>query len=303
MPELPEVETIRRGVEGHLLGRRIEQVTILSGRAVRKDPDPAVFEDTFAGREITEVARRGKFLWLSARGTERLLVVHLGMSGQLLVHTRPPEALPRHTAASFRLDTGALLFVDQRTFGHVHVAEAVATADGHPGGAGTARAVVPGEVAHIGRDPLDPHLDAAAVAARIVRTTSAMKRVLLDQRYVSGVGNIYADEILWASRIHPATPGAALTTSQVAELLQTARDVLRRAVAAGGTSFDALYVDAFGESGYFARELTAYGRTGQPCRRCGTPLTKHVIGGRSTHFCPNCQRFSRAGSLPGRLAP
>lgn len=292
MPELPEVETIRRGLVQHVLGRRIEEITILSGRAVRKDPDPAVFADSFAGRRVDEVARRGKFLWLAAEGTDRLLVVHLGMSGQLLVHGAPPQELPRHTAAALRLDRGALLFVDQRTFGHLHVAEPAPTPDGLAGGAGTARPLVPREVLHIGRDPLDPHLDQAAVAARIVRTTSAIKRVLLDQRYVSGIGNIYADETLWAARIHPATRGSALTPARASALVTTAREVLARAVAAGGTSFDALYVNAFGESGYFARELTAYGRTGLPCPRCGTPIVREVIGGRSTHLCPTCQQLS-----------
>lgn len=289
MPELPEVETIRLGLVEHVLGRRMEDVAIHSARAVRKLADVAALEDQVVGRRVTEVARRGKFLWLVLEDAPAALVVHLGMSGQLLFHTQAPAELPRHAAVTLTLDDGALLFVDQRTFGYVHLSPLVPTDDGHAAGAGTIRSVLPALASHIGRDPLDPHLAVPAVVARMGRSSSAIKRVLLDQRIVSGIGNIYADETLWHARVHPTTPASLLEPDDLARVLRTAAEVMGAAVRAGGTSFDALYVNAMGESGYFARELRAYGRTGEPCARCGTPLVREVLGARSTHRCPRCQ--------------
>lgn len=289
MPELPEVETIRLGLVERVLGRTVEDVVVHSGRAVRKLADIATLVDLVAGGTVREIARRGKFLWLVLDDAPDALVLHLGMSGQLLFHTSPPPELPRHTAVSLRLDRGLLLFVDQRTFGYVHPSPLLPTDDGLPAGAGTSRPELPALAAHIARDPLDPHLDVPAVVARMGRTSSAVKRVLLDQRFVSGIGNIYADETLWHARIHPATPANLLPPDARERIVRTAAEVMGAAVLAGGTSFDALYVNAMGESGYFARELRAYGRTGTPCARCATPLVREVIGGRSTHRCPRCQ--------------
>lgn len=289
MPELPEVETIRLGLERHVLGTRVEEVVIHSARAVRKLADPAALEDDFSGRRIEEVARRGKFLWFALGGAPTAFVIHLGMSGQLLVHDTAPRELPRHTAVTVVLDGGAILFVDQRTFGFVHSSPFVDTPDGLPAGMGTRLPALPALASHIARDPLDPHLDLDAVVARMGRTSSAIKRVLLDQRYVSGIGNIYADETLWHAQVHPATPANQLAPEDLGRVVRTAAEVMGAAVRLGGTSFDAMYVNAEGQSGYFARELRAYGRTGGACARCSTPLIREVLGGRSTHLCPRCQ--------------
>lgn len=297
MPELPEVETIRLGLVDHLLGRRIRDIELLSARAARRIADHADLAG-LADRRVTEVARRGKFLWVAAEDAPRALVLHLGMSGQLLFHAARPPLLPRHTGVVVHLDEGELLFVDQRTFGYLDVVPWRATPDGLPAGTGTERPLIPETVAHIARDPLDPHLDVAAAAERMHRTSSAIKRVLLDQRYVSGIGNIYADETLWHARLHPERPAASLPIGELAHVIRTAAGVMGDAVRVGGTSFDALYVDTMGQSGYFARQLRAYGRTGQPCARCGTLIERHVVGGRSAHLCPRCQRSVRDTRSP-----
>lgn len=298
MPELPEVETIRLGVERHVRGRVLDDIHLLSARATRHDPDLDAFAD-LTGREIREVARRGKFLWFVLDGAERALVVHLGMSGQLLFRHEPHAEPARHLAAILELGGPRLEFVDQRTFGYVRTSPFVSTDDGAPGGTGTTRGVLPASLSHIGRDALDPHLDVAAAAGAMARTSSAIKRVLLDQRYVSGIGNIYADETLHAARVHPEEPANLLGEERLAGVVSAAAEVMRAAVAVGGTSFDALYVDADGEAGYFARELRAYGRAGAPCRGCGGPIVRSVVGGRSTFTCVACQ--PRRSSLPGGL--
>lgn len=288
MPELPEVETIRRGLVTHVLGRSVEQVVIHSARAARRLANPTTLDERFAGRTVREVARRGKFLWLVFEGTSDALVVHLGMSGQLLFHTAA-TALPRHAGVSLQLDQGLLLFVDQRTFGYLDVSALVSAPDGSPGGVGTQHAALPALATHIARDPLDPCLDLDGVTARMHRTSSAIKRVLLDQRVISGIGNIYADETLWHAAVHPATPARDLAIDELSRVIRTSAEVMAAAIRVGGTSFDSLYVDTMGQAGYFSRELQAYGRTGQPCGRCGTPLIRTVLGGRSTHLCPRCQ--------------
>ncbi|MDO5494361.1 MAG: bifunctional DNA-formamidopyrimidine glycosylase/DNA-(apurinic or apyrimidinic site) lyase [bacterium] len=292
MPELPEVETIRLGVQRRLRGRVLTDLLIHSARAVRHS-EPDAF-GALAGREVIEVARRGKFLWLVLEGSPDALVIHLGMSGQLLHRSSPPAAPLRHAAATLLLDDGAALaFVDQRTFGYIRTSPLHATVDGQPGGEGTELPHVPESVAHIARDPLDPHLDVAAAAERMGATSSAIKRVLLDQRYVSGIGNIYADEALWSVSVHPEIPSGALPEDVLWDIVRQSAEVMRAAVRVGGTSFDSLYVDTDGESGYFARELAAYGRRGAPCRRCGTLIEKLVVGGRATYVCPSCQARDR----------
>nr|NLD41838.1 bifunctional DNA-formamidopyrimidine glycosylase/DNA-(apurinic or apyrimidinic site) lyase [Actinomycetales bacterium] len=299
MPELPEVETIRIGVERRLVGRTVEEILVHSARTTRHEPDLSTYAE-LAGGEVREVARRGKFLWLVLEGSTRALVVHLGMSGQLLHLRTPPDPPLRHSAATLVLDDGSVLaFVDQRTFGYLRTSPLVPTSDGHPGGAGTRSGTVPEAAAHIARDPLDPHLDVEDAAARMARTSSAIKRVLLDQRYVSGVGNIYADETLWAAQLHPEVPASSLATEILAQVIARSAEVMGAAVAVGGTSFDSLYVDTEGESGYFARELRAYGRAGAPCRRCGTLVQKLVVGGRATYMCPRCQ--ARGANPVGRM--
>ncbi|TNM42870.1 bifunctional DNA-formamidopyrimidine glycosylase/DNA-(apurinic or apyrimidinic site) lyase [Nocardioides albidus] len=284
MPELPEVEVVRAGLERHVTGATISAVDVLHERPVRRHPTgPAGFAAALTGRRIEGARRRGKYLWLPLDNGDAVLG-HLGMSGQMLV--QPVDApIERHLRVRLALTgTGSdieggreLRFVDQRMFGGLSVS--VGGAD------------LPSEIAHIARDPLDPEFDDAAFVARLRRRTSGVKRLLLDQTLISGVGNIYADEALWRTRLHGERPGNRLTRAQAVELLGHARDVMGEALAQGGTSFDALYVNVNGESGYFSRDLDVYGRAGQPCGRCGTPIERVSFMNRSSHLCPKCQRM------------
>ncbi|MGJ9532970.1 bifunctional DNA-formamidopyrimidine glycosylase/DNA-(apurinic or apyrimidinic site) lyase [Actinotignum sp. GS-2025b] len=300
MPELPEVESIRRGLAEHLMGRRILTAQAFGTRVIRRAPRGLA---PVVGRTVRAVVRRGKFLWCDM-GEDLALLAHLGMSGQFRIDEPSGSegaggeeraggsdnfgGKRRHLRARFALDNGRVLdFVDQRTFGYLAPVAFQATADGQPGGAGSKRAVVPAPVAHIARDLLDPYLDESALLDILGTTRRALKRVLLDQEIVSGIGNIYADEMLYRARIHPEA--TALPAAAAQALLNAGREVLEAALAAGGTSFDSLYVHVNGESGYFERSLQAYGRAGQPCARCGTPLQKITLGGRSTTLCPVCQ--------------
>jgi formamidopyrimidine-DNA glycosylase len=288
VPELPEVEVVRRGLESHAVGRVVTGVDVLHERPVRRTPGgPTAFVAQLEGRRIDGARRRGKYLWLpldpstgSGQAAGDALLVHLGMSGQMLV--QPPGApAERHLRVRLALDEGTeLRFVDQRMFGGLAVS---------PGGA-----ELPPEIAHIARDLLDPAFDLDDFVRRVRRRTSAVKRLLLDQTLVSGVGNIYADEALWRAGIHGERPGERLTARQVRELAGHARDVMVEALDQGGTSFDALYVNVNGESGYFERSLNAYGREDEPCRRCGTPMRRVAFMNRSSYFCPVCQRPPRA---------
>ncbi len=279
MPELPEVEVVRAGLERHVVGRTVERVEVLHPRPVRRDPGgPEGFAAALTGRSLEGARRRGKYLWLPLDGGDALLG-HLGMSGQLLV--QPREAAPeRHLRVRMVLDgPRELRFVDQRMFGGLSLS---------PGGA-----ELPPEIAHIARDPIDPVFDDADFVARLRRRTSGVKRLLLDQGLVSGVGNIYADESLWRSRLHGERPADRLTRAQAWELLGHVRAVMGEALAQGGTSFDALYVNVNGESGYFDRSLDAYGQEGRPCRRCGTAIRRAAFMNRSSFFCPVCQPVPR----------
>ncbi|MEU8776461.1 bifunctional DNA-formamidopyrimidine glycosylase/DNA-(apurinic or apyrimidinic site) lyase [Streptomyces sp. NPDC048606] len=289
MPELPEVEVVRRGLERWVAGRTVASVEVLHPRAVRRHlAGGADFADRLAGQTIGVPMRRGKYLWLPLEGRELSVLGHLGMSGQLLVQ---PAGAPdeKHLRIRVRFDDAAgteLRFVDQRTFGGLSLHETV------PGSAEN----LPDVIAHIARDPLDPLFDEGAyhLALRARRTT--VKRALLDQSLISGVGNIYADEALWRTRLHYERPTASLTRPKSAELLTHVREVMTAALDVGGTSFDSLYVNVNGESGYFDRSLDAYGREGEPCRRCGTPMRRRAWMNRSSYFCPRCQRAPRAAS-------
>jgi formamidopyrimidine-DNA glycosylase len=300
MPELPEVETVRRGLEGFVTGARILDVHVFRPSAVRLTPGgPEEFRGHLMGETLSAVARRGKFLWLPLVGGNALSA-HLGMSGQFRVHAGAADGAPEpHPHCRVRLSLKrageelTLDFLDQRTFGYLHAEPLVPTRDALPGGIGSELAAVPSSVVHIGRDALDPALDLAVASALWRRGTRGIKQVLLDQTRVSGIGNIYADEALWLARIHPERPADRLTAPQTRELFAAVRAVMERALAQGGTSFDALYVNVNGESGYFARDLEAYARGGEPCSRCGTLLRRAAIGGRSTHWCPRCQRTAR----------
>ena len=344
MPELPEVETVRRGLERHLLGREVTQVEVLEPRALRRqDGGAQAFVQGLLGRRLEAAVRRGKFLWLPL-DDGRALSAHLGMSGQLLVRgTSPSPAAagdeaearaPARAAEAFVADPGlprvdltatrapstvrdlsvrpahlrvrlhlssregdtqpqagvALDLVDQRMLGGLRLSEMVPTADGEPGGEGSSSPLLPQDAAHIARDLLDPAADLGRVLARMRSSRRGVKALLMDQELVSGVGNIYADEGLWQARVHGSLPGQRLGPRVGRRLLEATAEVMRRALDVGGTSFDALYVDAEGAAGFFARQLQAYGRAGQECRRCGRSLRRQVVGGRSHTFCPRCQR-------------
>jgi formamidopyrimidine-DNA glycosylase len=275
MPELPEVETVRLGLERHVVGRDIDTVRVLHPRAVRRHaPGPADFESALAGRRLETARRRGKYLWMSVG--EDALLAHLGMSGQLLVG-EPDRPLSPHVRIWFTFrDAGPdLRFSDQRTFGHMCVAR-----DG---------AQLPGPIAHIAPDPLEPAFDSAALARRLRGRRTGVKRALLDQSLVSGIGNIYADEALWRARLHWARPTETLKGAEISRLLEAVREIFADALAAGGTSFDSLYVNVNGESGYFDRSLAVYGREGHPCLLCGTPIRRDHFMNRSSYSCPRCQ--------------
>ena len=345
MPELPEVETVRAGIADHSLGRPVRAVRVVDARSLRRHlPGPAHFEAALTGRALRGAYRRGKYLWLTlseADGTlaDEALVVHLGMSGQLLVRDEPDsdsgnesearaafDEQPRHLRVALELGTAGatggaactnrastgqrLLFVDQRIFGGMFlsplvpdVPAAVAANKVAPGevalGEIPERFLVPEAVKHIARDPLDEFFDPAAVRRKFLRTSSGIKKVLLDQSVISGVGNIYADEALWRARLHYAKPARTLSAAQTRELLEAVTQVLRESLAAGGTSFDALYVNVLGESGYFERSLNAYGRAGEPCHRCAEAgrtslMVREPFQNRSSYRCPHCQRAPRS---------
>jgi formamidopyrimidine-DNA glycosylase len=276
VPELPEVETVRQGLAKWVTGRRIDIVEVRHPRAIRRHvPGDVHFAAVLKGRTITDVARRGKYLWLPLDSGDAI-IAHLGMSGQLLM--QPAEAedeVHLRVRVTFADDGPQLRFVDQRTFGGLSVSE---------GGA-----ELPDEIAHIARDPLDPLFDDELFVARLRGKHTEIKRALLDQTLISGVGNIYADEALWRAQLHGARPTDALTRPAVRRLLAHVRDVLSEAIVAGGTTFDALYVNVNGESGYFDRSLNAYGREGQPCHRCGSIMRREQFMNRSSYSCPRCQ--------------
>ncbi len=281
MPELPEVETVRSGLARHVSGRVIESVQLLHPRVARRHlAGAADLGATLAGRRIGDIRRRGKYLWFVI--DDDALVAHLGMSGQLVVGA-PGRPLSPHVRARFAFsdDGPDLRFIDQRTFGHLYYA---------PGGA-----ELPAVIAHIAPDPLEAAFDEARFTARLRARRTGIKRALLDQALVSGVGNIYADESLWRAKLHWARGTDGLRNAEVARLIAAIREVFAEAIAAGGTSFDSLYVRVNGESGYFERSLAVYGRAGQPCPRCGTPVIRDRFMNRSSYSCPACQRRPRRG--------
>ncbi len=276
MPELPEVEVVRRGLESHLQGRTILGVEVLNPRAVRRHlPGSVDFSGRLIGRRVDAVRRRGKYLWWALDDGDAV-IAHLGMSGQFRLASAADLASP-HLRVRLRFDdTGPELhFVDQRTFGGLTLSE---------GGA-----ELPPEIAHIAPDPLEADFDLDAAVGRLGSRRTGLKRALLDQTVVSGIGNIYADESLWRARLHYARPTERLSRAQIRSVLGAAAEVMTEALAGGGTSFDALYVNVNGESGYFDRSLHAYGQAGRPCDRCGTAVVREAFMNRSSYFCPRCQ--------------
>lgn len=294
MPELPEVEVVRLGLAPALNGATVQGVEVRDARSLRRHAhDLGDFTSLITGARLSEPVRRGKFLWVPFRH-DRSLLAHLGMSGQLLVRREDAED-DRHVRVRLWLEhpvhkTLRIDFADQRIFGSLAVDRLVPTTDGFAGGFDSAEARVPSQVAHIARDPLDPHFDEARFVSEVRRRSTAIKRTLLNQQLVSGIGNIYADEALWAARVHPETPGQRLSVSKTIELLNCVRDVFTQALAEGGTSFDAQYVNVNGQAGYFAHSLNAYGRHGAPCPRCQRPVVRVAFMNRSSHFCSHCQR-------------
>ncbi|WP_131105215.1 bifunctional DNA-formamidopyrimidine glycosylase/DNA-(apurinic or apyrimidinic site) lyase [Ornithinimicrobium sufpigmenti] len=312
MPELPEVEVVRRGVAEHVVGRTITRALLTGERVARRhEAGPADLMARVEGATVLAADRRGKYLWLVLDPPDddpHALVVHLGMSGQLLVQA-PDVPREKHLHASFDFadDGPQLRFVDQRTFGGLALttlhedryAVPVAPRDDLQGDAGAHVHGIPEPVLHIAPDPLEPAFDAAGVARRMKDKDVAVKRLLLDQTVVSGIGNIYADEALWRAQVHGLRPASALTKPALGRLLGHAADVMTEALGQGGTSFDALYVNVNGASGYFDRSLAVYGQDGLPCPRCGSTVRREQFMNRSSHFCPRCQVRPR-GSSPSR---
>jgi formamidopyrimidine-DNA glycosylase len=319
VPELPEVEVVRAGLEPAVTGARVLAVDVVDERALTRHDGPAEdFAHRLTGRTIAAAVRRGKFLWmpLSAESPAdpEALVAHLGMSGQILLGRDRPAARHRRIVLDVQ-PTGTtrdgaaepsvqLEFVDQRTFGSMAIDRMVPTVDGAPAGFGGVvdlrtpdaawRRSIPYQVSHIARDPLDPAFDDDRFVALARRRRSGVKRVLLDQGLVSGIGNIYADESLWAARLHHDRIASTLPRARLHELLAEVRAVLTRALEDGGTSFDAQYVNVNGQSGYFSQRLAVYGQQGRPCPRCGTPIVREAFMNRSSHRCPVCQPRPRA---------
>ena len=292
MPELPEVEVVRAGLSPAITDATVRAVTVFDERSLKRHDGPAQdFIARLTGARFTEPRRRGKFLWVPIDDSAEALVVHLGMSGQVLLRA-PGAALDRLTRISFDVEhpeAGLLRvdFVDQRIFGSMAIDDLVETPD-VPG------QFVPTQVAHIARDPMDSDFDDTKFLAALARRNTGVKRALLDQTLISGVGNIYADEALWAARIHYDQPTGALSRPRAKTLLAEVRLVLGRALAEGGTSFDAQYLNVNGESGYFSHSLNAYGQQGLPCPRCGRPIVREQFMNRGSHFCAYCQRVRAA---------
>ena len=273
MPELPEVETVRKGLVTHAVGRTIVQARQLHPRGL--SPKSIAGLSAVEGAKILDIRRRGKFLWF-VLDRPLVLAAHLGMSGQFLVD---PTDL-RHTRASFRLRKGfksiELHFNDQRTFGWVSVEE---TIDG-----------IPTCVQAIAADPFEESYDQAAAVENIRRRKVSIKTAILNQNIVAGIGNIYADESLWSAKVHPEKIASNMKAKDISRVLDSAKEVMAKAIEVGGTSFDELYINVNGESGYFDISLNAYGQEGVPCLRCGTPIRRIKFANRSSHYCPKCQR-------------
>jgi len=297
VPELPEVEVVRLGLAPAVTGARVDAVSVVDPRGVtRHVGGPADFESRLAGVTLGAPVRRGKFLWVPVEGRGEALLAHLGMSGQVLLRdeSMAPE---RHVRVQLWVDgPGGRVrvdFVDQRTFGSLAVEPLSADPLGARAGVGWPEVwpEIPVSVAHIALDPLDPRFDDAGFCGRLRAKRTELKRALLDQTLVSGIGNIYADEALWSARVHPRTVAATLSAQAARRILDEVRAVMLRALAEGGTSFDAQYVNVNGQAGYFSRSLNAYGRTGEPCHRCGRAIVREAFMNRSSHYCPRCQRL------------
>jgi len=262
MPELPEVETVVRSLAPHLPGRRI--VAAEFGSKHVTPGNRAALAKRLAGRTIQSVGRRGKFILITL--DEGVLVVHLGMTGQLLLDPEPGD----HVYGIFSLDRGTMVYRDPRQFGSIAWHKDAQKAIGK-----------------LGPEPLAISLD--EFTARLKKRQTRMKALLLNQAFVAGIGNIYADEILYAARVHPLAIAARLSRPRVALVHQAMRGILAMAIEQGGSSISD-YVNAAGERGWFQVLHNAYGREGEPCLRCGGAIKKILVAQRGTHFCPRCQK-------------
>lgn len=318
MPELPEVEVVREGLHRWVVGRTIEGVKVYDPRSLRRyAPGPVDLASRLRGARMSAAVRRGKFLWFpldwgdsDSRHRESddsdpqyALLAHLGMSGQLVLSSAehsPHRHLRVRLELSERAETPAELhFIDQRLFGGLSIVQLYPTADGRAAGQGSESILIPHEAAHIARDPLDPHFSVPRLFEQLRTKTSGIKRVLLDQNVISGIGNIYADEALWRAKLHYAQPANTLSKSRTTALVESVRQVMRESLAQGGTSFDSLYVNVNGSSGYFSRSLNVYGREGEPCYRCldagrTSLIVREPFMNRSSFRCPWCQRVRKA---------
>lgn len=311
MPELPEVETVRAGLASALTGAKVLSVVVHDPRSLKRHlAGPTDFVQTITDAKILAVVRRGKFLWMPLELAKPsahkplALVGHLGMSGQMFLR-KPSDEEDKLTRVVLTIETSRkktleFRFIDQRIFGSLAIDELVETSDAKPGGYTSASAkgkwwqnLIPSTAAHIARDPLDENFDAALVRSKFARKNSGIKRVLLDQQVMSGVGNIYADEALWATKLHYDQPANSLSSATFDSLISEVKRILAAAVAEGGTSFDEQYKNVNGESGYFEVSLNAYGMTDQPCNRCGRAIKRDAWMNRGSHFCPNCQRLRK----------
>jgi formamidopyrimidine-DNA glycosylase len=296
VPELPEVEVVRRGLEPFAGGWLVDTVTVAEPRSLKRHPGPVEdFIDRLQGASLESIVRRGKFLWWTTKDPDVALVAHLGMSGQVLIGDHPDD-FGRLCRIALQLShpvhgEKTLGFVDQRIFGYMALDELLPTLDRHPAGCGSESTLIPRSAHHIARDPLDPHFDDDDFVARLRKKHTGIKRALLDQTLMSGVGNIYADEALWRVRLHGEADTSRVAPRTCRSLLAAVRDVFAEALDEGGTSFDWQYVNVNGRSGYFSQSLNAYGQTGKPCLRCGSAIIREAFANRSSHRCPRCQRL------------
>lgn len=283
MPELPEVEVVRKGLAKHVKNRKISNAKVRNNRALRNfEFSTKTFEKTIAGFTINSVERRGKFLWMTLKNSSQAISAHLGMSGQMLM-VKKDEKPSTHARVTFDFsDTKrSLHFIDQRTFGWVNLEELVEAKD---------KRLVPQSVLHISPDLFEESFDMDKTISNIKRRKTGIKQALLNQEIVAGIGNIYADEALWLAKTHWADVCENLSEKKIKEILISAKEVMAKALEKGGTSFDDLYIDVNGESGYFENELNAYGREGERCYRCDLEMVREAFSNnRSSTICPNCQ--------------
>lgn len=279
MPELPEVETTRRGLVPALAGRRVVSARVFHPRMLRRQPDPDGFARRLEGRVVQSLGRTGKFLMFEV-GEDLTWVTHLGMSGRLSVR-RPGDVRHAHTRVVVDTDRGEeIRMVDPRTFGFTAVY--------------TRAELARSSIASLGPDALTALPGARALAARAEGRRMAIKTLLLDQRYLAGLGNIYATEVLFEARVGGGRQAGSLTPDEMAGVRDGIRKVLAAGIEHGGTSLDDMaYLLPDGRAGRHLRYLSVYGREGKPCRACGTPITRSIIGGRSNFECPECQETPR----------